>query len=93
MSMIKCFAPATLANFSVGFDSLGLCLETIDGSFFGDFVSVEASSEYQLKSIGPYAHKLSTHLNDNLVHQCVKVFHKKLSAKHISIQKIFISVY
>lgn len=62
------FAPASIGNFSVGFDVLGLALSAVDGSLLGDQVEVSASAQMQLLVIGDYAHKVP-HDDSNLVFQ------------------------
>ncbi|MDA3933036.1 MAG: homoserine kinase [Gammaproteobacteria bacterium] len=62
------FAPASIGNFSVGFDVLGLALSAVDGSVLGDRVEVSASEQMQLVVSGDYAHAVP-HDASNLVFQ------------------------
>jgi homoserine kinase len=62
------FAPASIGNFSVGFDVLGLALAAVDGQLLGDRVEVSASAQMQLLVSGDYAHKVP-HDDSNLVFQ------------------------
>lgn len=62
------FAPASIGNFSVGFDVLGLALAAVDGSLLGDRVEVTASAQMQLVVSGDYANKVP-HDASNLVYQ------------------------
>jgi len=62
------FAPASIGNFSVGFDVLGLALTAVDGSLLGDRVEVTASEQMQLAVSGDYADKVP-HDASNLVYQ------------------------
>jgi len=80
---ISIFAPATIANFSVGFDSLGVALSDIDGTLFGDIVSIESASVTKINVTGPFANKLPLNLDDNLVSQCAKLFHTQLTGRGI----------
>jgi homoserine kinase len=78
---ISIFAPATIANFSVGFDSLGVALSDIEGSLFGDVVTIEPALETTMHITGSFAHKLPTNPIDNLVVKCSHLFHKQLSER------------
>lgn len=62
------FAPASIGNFSVGFDVLGLALAAVDGGLLGDRVEVTASTQMQLLVSGDYAHAVP-HDDGNLVFQ------------------------
>ena len=62
------FAPASIGNFSVGFDVLGLALGAVDGSLLGDRVEVSACEQMQLVVSGDYADKVP-HDASNLVYQ------------------------
>ncbi len=85
---ISIFAPATIANFSVGFDSLGVALSDIEGSLFGDVVTIESADETTINMTGDFAHKLPTNPIDNLVTKCSHLFHKHLLERYIP-HKIF----
>jgi homoserine kinase len=76
---ISIFAPATIANFSVGFDSLGVALSDTDGSLFGDVVTIEPASETTMHITGAFAHKLPEDPKKNLVSKCVNLFHQHLT--------------
>ena len=39
--MLRIYAPASSANISVGFDTLGAAISPIDGSLLGDVVKIE----------------------------------------------------
>lgn len=63
---VSAYAPATIANFIVGFDLLGAAIQPVDGSLWGDIVSIEDSDSFQFEVVGPYADKVSDS-SDNLV--------------------------
>ena len=42
--MLRIYAPASSANISVGFDTLGAAISPIDGSLLGDVVQIESIS-------------------------------------------------
>ncbi len=66
---MKVFAPASIGNLSVGFDSLGLALHAVDGDVIGDVVSLRAGSQddWVLKVDGPFASELPEDPEDNIV--------------------------
>jgi homoserine kinase len=78
---IKVFAPASAANFIVGFDTLGVALSSSNGELFGDIVILEEKKEFFFEVTGSYAHKLPSELNDNVVIACCDIFHKYLAIK------------
>ena len=48
--MLRIYAPASSANISVGFDTLGAAISPIDGSLLGDVVQIESiPSGFELK--------------------------------------------
>lgn len=56
---LRIYAPASSANLSVGFDSLGTAISPIDGSLLGDVVQIEECSQpFELESVGYFVRKL-----------------------------------
>ena len=78
MKKMSAFAPATIANFIVGFDCLGACLESLDGKLFGDIVTFSPSTSMQIEITGQYGDHLPPDNQDNLVAKCVEIFHGSL---------------
>ncbi|KQN60933.1 MULTISPECIES: homoserine kinase [Rahnella] len=72
--MVKVYAPASIGNVSVGFDVLGAAVSPVDGTLLGDCVSVEAATEFSLKSEGKFVSKLPDRMEDNIVYQCWQRF-------------------
>ncbi|MGY3208409.1 homoserine kinase [Ewingella americana] len=72
--MVKVYAPASIGNVSVGFDVLGAAVSPVDGTLLGDCVSVEAATEFSLKSEGRFVSKLPDRMEDNIVFQCWQRF-------------------
>ncbi|MDH3592898.1 MAG: homoserine kinase [Planctomycetota bacterium] len=66
---IVVFAPASIANLSVGFDALGLALAPADGTRFGDIVELTPSTndDWTLETDGPYAAALPEDPDQNVV--------------------------
>ena len=61
-------APASIGNFTVGFDMLGLALQPVDGSPLGDVLDIESeAASTGLRISGRYAHQLPADTRDNLV--------------------------
>src|SRR5476649_1028766 len=76
--MVKVYAPASIGNVSVGFDVLGAAVSPVDGSLLGDCVSVEAATEFSLKSEGRFVSRLPARMEDNIVYQCWQLFCEKI---------------
>lgn len=74
---VSVFAPASIGNFSVGFDLLGLAVATKDGQL-GDVVSVSAANKNSLSIVGKYAHVLTCEPQDNLVWIALEKFNAYL---------------
>lgn len=71
---LTAYAPASIGNVSLGFDVLGAALQPIDGSLLGDRVSITAASEYELITLGRFAHKLPQDWQQNIVTHCYNYF-------------------
>lgn len=93
---VSIFAPISIGNLSVGFDSLGLAVSPIDNTRLGDIVTVEALSpekvENEFALIGSQAGKLPSAKEDNLVWQALLAFETKLKTKNIQTQPIKITL-
>ncbi|WP_299492221.1 homoserine kinase [uncultured Shewanella sp.] len=77
---VKVYAPASIANISVGFDTLGAALAPIDGTLLGDTVAIEAATQgVALEVLGPWAHKLPVEPKENIVYQCAEFFIDQLA--------------
>lgn len=75
------FAPASIGNFSVGFDLLGAALQPVSGELLGDILHLEAHAEStSLTCSGRYQHQLPNVFADNLVIQCYQRFKDKVAA-------------
>ncbi len=90
MNQVKVFSPATIANFIVGFDSLGAAIEPIDGSLLGDIVTIEKATQDSLEVKGHYKKDLPENNHDNLVMHCVNYFRKALLEKGMATDKLSI---
>ena len=92
MSVIA-FAPASIGNFSVGFDILGLAIQPEDGSPLGDTVHVTASDhpENQLVVKGRFSSKLPAN-KDNIVWDCLNDFNQEIQTKNITPSNVCITL-
>ena len=52
------YAPASMANISVGFDILGAAINPISGVMLGDLITVETATEFSLTCKGIFVQKL-----------------------------------
>lgn len=76
--MLRIYAPASSANISVGFDTLGAALSPIDGSLLGDVVQVESAAEgFELESAGYFVRKLPKEPQKNIVYQAYVLFSER----------------
>jgi homoserine kinase len=71
LATVRAFAPASIGNFAAGFDLLGAALEPLDGSPWGDVVTIAPapaeSTSTRLTVGGPYAASLPAAARRNLV--------------------------
>lgn len=88
MQQVRVFAPATVANLIVGFDTLGAAVQPIDGSLLGDIVTVKHASKNKLKVSGEYKKQLPENSDDNLVMHCVDAFNKLMAEKKMSLDTL-----
>ena len=84
--MVKVFAPVSIGNLSVGFDSLGLALAPVDGELLGDTVTIKPTGQHEsrLSVGGDYAGKLPQKTAENIVWQCYLTFCEALKTWPLS---------
>ncbi|AZZ99180.1 homoserine kinase [Pseudoalteromonas sp. R3] len=78
--MKRFFAPASIGNFCIGFDSLGAAIAPLDGTLLGDVVSAEAAEQDSFECVGRYAAKLPAAAEENLAYQCLVHFRAHVAA-------------
>jgi homoserine kinase len=78
---LRAYAPASIGNVSLGFDSLGAALKPIDGSLLGDEVDIEVAQQFSLEVKGRFADKLPADPNNNIVIRCYQHFIASLENK------------
>lgn len=90
MKEIEVFSPATVANFIIGFDSLGAALEPIDGTPLGDSVLVkeEKGHDDTLEINGSYKEQMPTDPNDNLVMIALNAFNDMMFDRNVTIHNV-----
>jgi homoserine kinase len=86
------YAPASIGNLSVGFDSLGLALAPENGQLLGDLVQLQAfaddefDADWQLELDGPFAAALPANPEDNIVIQCCRAYQEAAAERDIEVQ-------
>ncbi|WP_392558961.1 homoserine kinase [Orbus mooreae] len=75
---ITIYAPASMANISVGFDILGAAINPISGVMLGDCITIEAAPAFHLTNKGLFVNKLPKDPKANIVYQCWQHFCKKM---------------
>lgn len=80
--VLRIYAPASSANLSVGFDSLGAAISPIDGSLLGDVVQIEeCDTPFELENAGYFVRKLPKELQKNIVYQAYVLFSERLKLR------------
>ena len=71
---VTVFAPVSIGNVSVGFDSLGLALRPIDGQLLGDVVAIEPAIKNSFELKGDFADRLPADKESNIVWSVLQAF-------------------
>lgn len=71
---ITVYAPASMANISVGFDILGAAITPISGAMLGDMITVASATQFSLTNNGQFVKKLPKDPKYNIVYQCWQRF-------------------
>lgn len=89
MTTLRIYAPASSANLSVGFDSLGAAISPIDGSLLGDVVQIEdCETAFELESAGYFVRKLPKEPQKNIVYQAYVLFSERLKLRGSSVKNL-----
>ncbi|MFD1805368.1 homoserine kinase [Pasteurella oralis] len=87
--MLRIYAPASSANLSVGFDTLGAAVSPIDGSLLGDVVQIDAiAAGFELENAGYFVRKLPKEPQKNIVYQAYVLFSERLKLRGISVRSL-----
>ncbi|WP_343182650.1 homoserine kinase [Buchnera aphidicola] len=68
--MIKIYAPASIGNINVGFDTLGMAISPQDGSLLGDCVTITSNNSFDLQNVGKFSSQLPQNIKKNIVWKC-----------------------
>lgn len=91
-SPVTVFAPASIGNLSVGFDLLGLAVNSTEMDL-GDSVTVKKADKHGLDVSGDYANVLTCEPSDNLVWTALLKFNQYLQQRTtIDIQTVHMSL-
>lgn len=87
--MLRIYAPASSANISVGFDTLGAALSPINGSLLGDVVQIdEIAQGFELESVGYFVRKLPKEPQKNIVYQAYVLFSERLKIRSQKVKSL-----
>ena len=93
---VSVFAPISVGNVSVGFDTLGLCLSPIDGSLVGDIVEASGlptgTTDDQFVLSGSHADRLPQEKDSNIVWKCLEAFNLALGPKDVAAKPVKIEL-
>jgi homoserine kinase len=90
MEPVTATAPASIGNFSVGFDRLGVAVEAISGPPLGDRITLSAGPgvSHEFEVSGPYAKWLPEDREDNIVWRCLEYFYEEIEQPvHVRLEK------
>ncbi len=95
---VKVFAPVSIGNVSVGFDSLGLALSPIDGQLLGDIVEIEPiviekNTKSTFELCGDFADRLPSDKESNIVWHVLEAFETELLKRQIHTTAVKISLH
>ena len=88
------YAPASIGNFSVGFDALGLALAPMDGTLLGDLVQLrpfsprEQGGNWKLELNGPFADALPADQEENVVIESCRAFQQAAIQAGVEIERL-----
>ncbi len=95
MVPLTVYAPASIGNFSVGFDALGLALAPLDGTLLGDLVQLSlpdpdhpGGADWALEVTGTFARELPGDQEKNIVINSCRAFQSAAATKGIDIQPL-----
>ena len=87
--MLRVYAPASSANISVGFDTLGAAISPINGSLLGDVVQIEPiAAGFELESAGYFVRKLPKEPQKNIVYQAYVLFSEQLKLRNTKVKPL-----
>lgn len=90
---VTVFAPVSIGNVSVGFDSLGLALKPIDGALLGDRVHVCQSEQTAFTLLGRFAERLPKDPEANIVWQVRLAFEQAMRDQNLPTVPVHLTLY
>lgn len=90
---VSVFAPVSIGNISVGFDSLGLALRPVDGQLLGDVVEVKPATTNSFELTGDFATRLPSDKESNIVWHVLQVFETALKKQNTTTVPVAITLY
>jgi homoserine kinase len=87
------FAPASIGNFSLGFDVLGAAIAPLDGQALGDCVSACPADTYSLQVKGRQAHVVPADASENLVTRAYLLYINTLTEKGLASQPLALTLH
>jgi homoserine kinase len=85
---VRAFAPASVGNFSAGFDFLGAALAPTDGTRLGNVVEATLAETDRLTWDGPHAHRLPADPRENLVLATRESYRAALATRGLPMQPV-----
>lgn len=79
---IKVFAPASIGNFSVGYDLLGAALQPVNDYLLGDIIELSRHCYGKWIVKGPFHKQLPENPEDNIIFHCLQFFNQQLKTKN-----------
>jgi len=91
---MRFFAPASIGNLSVGFDALGLALQSMDGNLLGDVVELHSGfkDDWELKVTGAFADALPEDPERNIVMASCRRFERAARAMGKEIEPLGVTL-
>ncbi len=88
------FAPISVGNVSVGFDSLGMALKPIQGEHLGDMVHIDTSNDQSDHFVlaGSHAHYLPAEKEQNIVWYVLQQFKQAVTERGIRVKPCHITL-
>ncbi|RDV29028.1 homoserine kinase [Alteromonas aestuariivivens] len=93
MKTTRAYAPASIGNVSLGFDVLGAALQPVDGTPLGDEVEIVDAEQYQLTVAGPFAHKLPSDPDTNIVTHCYHYFIEEMVKAGHTVSPVAVTLF
>ncbi len=91
--VFRAYAPASIGNFSVGFDLLGAAIAPVDGPLLGDVVEATPAPTYALRVTGTHAQVVPVDPAENLVTKTYLRFVDALHQRRLPSQPLALTLH